>query len=528
MKMRFFTFFFALALAFVGFGVARGLAQVTTRQHVVQPGETLYQISKQYGVTVAEILRHNADIEGNTVKVGQTLQIPTPLPATAARQLGATTEYKVKRKETLWGIAHAHGLTVEELVQANPEMQEPGYALKRGSIIRIPTVASPTASGKTNAVTGKTVTVSGATVTTPVATVPPSVSNATSIVKVAVMLPFVGNSGVKERCTEYYRGFLMAVDSVKRLGLSVEVYAFDTPAGESLASVLSRVKAAGVQAIVGPFYGDHVTQVGAFAAQNGIKAFVPFTSKAMDVYSNANLCLLNAPEAEKWRAVVDLYCDLFPKDSRLVVLRTTKGNEKAFTDYMSRQLKAKGYSVVSLWVSSTDEQYLSALAADRRNVLLPDASDPSTLDELVPTLTRLSQAHPERLLSLMGYPDWQTYISGHLKSFFALNTYIYTNFYYDSYSSAVKRFERDYRTWFHADMMPIYPRMALLGFDNGLHILEGLARYGEAFSTQHMPAVPYQSAMHFVRAGEKGGLINNHIWFVHYRPDGHIEKIEEK
>lgn len=88
----------------------------------------------------------------------------------------------------------------------------------------------------------------------------------------------------------------------------------------------------------------------------------------------------------------------------------------------------------------------------------------------------------------------------------------------------MKRFERDYRTWFHADMMPIYPRMALLGFDNGLHILEGLARYGEAFSTQHMPAVPYQSAMHFVRAGEKGGLINNHIWFVHYRPDGHIEK----
>ena len=157
MKMRFFTFFFALALAFVGFGVARGQAQVTTRQHVVQPGETLYQISRQYGVTVAEILRYNADIEGNTVKVGQTLQIPTPLPATAARQLGATTEYKVKRKETLWGIAHAHGLTVEELVQANPEMQEPGYALKRGSIIRIPTVASPTASGKTNAVTGKTV-----------------------------------------------------------------------------------------------------------------------------------------------------------------------------------------------------------------------------------------------------------------------------------------------------------------------------------------------------------------------------------
>ena len=97
MKMRFFTFFFALALAFVGFGVARGQAQVTTRQHVVQPGETLYQISKQYGVTVAEILRHNADIEGNTVKVGQTLQIPTPLPARGSLVRRQNTKLSVKR-----------------------------------------------------------------------------------------------------------------------------------------------------------------------------------------------------------------------------------------------------------------------------------------------------------------------------------------------------------------------------------------------------------------------------------------------
>ena len=155
MKMRFYSFILAFALAFGGFGVFHGQAQVATRQHVVQPGETLYRISKQYGVTVEEILRHNTGIEGSTVKVGQTLQIPTPLPAAAVRQLGATTDYKVKRKETIWGIAHAHGLTVEELVLANPEMREPGYALKRGSVIRIPSVIGPSPKAGTDAVTGK-------------------------------------------------------------------------------------------------------------------------------------------------------------------------------------------------------------------------------------------------------------------------------------------------------------------------------------------------------------------------------------
>ena len=37
--------------------------------------------------------------------------------------------HKVKRKETIFGIARMYDLTIEDLIKANPEMREPGYEL---------------------------------------------------------------------------------------------------------------------------------------------------------------------------------------------------------------------------------------------------------------------------------------------------------------------------------------------------------------------------------------------------------------
>ena len=42
--------------------------------------------------------------------------------------------HKVKKKETIFGIARDYGLTVDQLMKANPEMSQPGYELKKGDI----------------------------------------------------------------------------------------------------------------------------------------------------------------------------------------------------------------------------------------------------------------------------------------------------------------------------------------------------------------------------------------------------------
>ena len=46
--------------------------------------------------------------------------------------------HKVKKKETIFGIARDYGLTIDQLIKANPEMTKPGYELKKGDFIFIP------------------------------------------------------------------------------------------------------------------------------------------------------------------------------------------------------------------------------------------------------------------------------------------------------------------------------------------------------------------------------------------------------
>ena len=45
--------------------------------------------------------------------------------------------HKVKKKETVFGISRTYGISIEQLLEANPEMKAPGYELKKGMVLRI-------------------------------------------------------------------------------------------------------------------------------------------------------------------------------------------------------------------------------------------------------------------------------------------------------------------------------------------------------------------------------------------------------
>ena len=46
--------------------------------------------------------------------------------------------YKVKKKDTIFGIANKYGISIKELMDANPEMKVEGYKLKKDDFIFIP------------------------------------------------------------------------------------------------------------------------------------------------------------------------------------------------------------------------------------------------------------------------------------------------------------------------------------------------------------------------------------------------------
>lgn len=110
--------------------VNAGLTDRREIQYTIKKGETIYQISRKFGVSAKEILNRNQLTEGDTVKVGQVIVVP----------VSSENLYQLKPKETLWRIAKRYGTTVEELIQLNGLTD--ATQVKAGQTIILPTAAS--------------------------------------------------------------------------------------------------------------------------------------------------------------------------------------------------------------------------------------------------------------------------------------------------------------------------------------------------------------------------------------------------
>ena len=84
----------------------------TINYYTVQKGDTLYKIAKQFSTTPEELKRIN-NLKTDTLQIGQKLKVSEePLE-------GENNTYTVKKGDTLYGIASAYGISVEELKKLN-------------------------------------------------------------------------------------------------------------------------------------------------------------------------------------------------------------------------------------------------------------------------------------------------------------------------------------------------------------------------------------------------------------------------
>jgi LysM repeat protein/ABC-type branched-subunit amino acid transport system substrate-binding protein len=85
-------------------------------EHQVEAGQTLYSISKLYNLTVDQLLIENPGADAG-ISVGQKLRIPK-----AKGTIANTGKYLVKSGDTMYGISRSYGISVDELKSLNNGM----------------------------------------------------------------------------------------------------------------------------------------------------------------------------------------------------------------------------------------------------------------------------------------------------------------------------------------------------------------------------------------------------------------------
>ena len=111
--------------------------------HEIKSGDTLYALSRHFGVSVRMIEMYNPGADARSLRSGQKIIIPAlketaPYRSdyTGAKRWDSSVDYTVSAGDTLWSIARNFGTSVEEITFNNSI--DAGDTLKIGTVLKVP------------------------------------------------------------------------------------------------------------------------------------------------------------------------------------------------------------------------------------------------------------------------------------------------------------------------------------------------------------------------------------------------------
>ncbi len=124
----------AVTKAIVEYAGGTYIAPTGSNYYTVKSGDSLWSISKKFGITVDELKQVN-NLTSNLLSIGQNLLIPTKESETT------TDEYIVQKGDTLYGIANKFNTTVDNLKSINNLTTD---SLSIGQVLKLPSTTAST------------------------------------------------------------------------------------------------------------------------------------------------------------------------------------------------------------------------------------------------------------------------------------------------------------------------------------------------------------------------------------------------
>lgn len=264
--------------------------------HTVLAKETKYSIAKQYDITIEELERKNPEIVAN-LTVGYELLIkgngPKPVTKVIPAEAKVASEkhiavsvpeaisyvdYTVKPKETFYSLSKMFGLTQQQLIELNPILSA---GVQEGMVLKVPSKSNQIAANSTKqkvVLTQK----SSQDKKTLVLLLPFNIAkNGGDTISSTVNR--LNNDKFLNMTLDFYSGAMMAIDSAKQVGVSMDVKIFDsneTKTTSNITSIFSDNNLANADAVVGPFYQSNVERTSSLFAQNNVPVISPLSKDA--------------------------------------------------------------------------------------------------------------------------------------------------------------------------------------------------------------------------------------------------------
>ena len=518
--------------------------------HTVEKGETLFAIAKYYGRDVNDIVMDNPEaIDG--IKPGQILKILIDKKKTTELAINDTAGYifhKVEKGQTLYSITKQYGVSLEKLKVLNPELIE---GLKVNQMLKIPSAKAKTEKTtslvkpiqplipNTSSEKGNNQIEDKSKITEAADRTSLGYSKYKGFKKdeynVAFFLPFhadeanaldiekiiKGDLQLQNKTNvalQFYEGALLAIDSLKKLKFHVKVFVYDIDDKDSMniLTILKKPELAEMDLMIGPLYGSSFMPVAAFAKEHSIAIVSPFTQ--------INKILFNNPYVSKVSPSVNLQVEQmahFVVDSfqtqNIIVLNSSNLKESSFINTFkskaNEDLIKAGFSVsdsVKEGRGLTGIQGL--LSSSKVNVIVMPSNNQSLVTDMISKLNALADKYK---IVLFGLQSWMNYDNLDFEYLNKLALHIPANVYIDYSKVATQDFVKKYRTNYKTEP----DTYVFQGFDISYCFMSTLFQNGSGF-LKNLPDLKYQgigSNYTFSQFPSESGFENKFVYILKYQ-----------
>ncbi|MDE5629195.1 MAG: hypothetical protein K2I69_06505 [Muribaculaceae bacterium] len=422
--------------------------------------------------------------------------------------------YKIKKNESLYGISKETGISTTDIVKYNPDA---AGRLKKDKYLYFP--YDDFATDETDQDAELTVAQAPQEELAP---------------RISLILPFGLASAEKSRTNnlalDFYKGFLLAADTLKNREGKIDIYAFDSEEpGKTFESILADSAVMNSSVIIVPDNAAYIKT--AALAMNGKKPKVLNVFNVPDslYLTEESLIQGNIPQHAMYKLAVQGMMEQWP-DAVPVVLRNLQGrNEKeAFVTYMTSAYNEKGVQPIvieydgSLLTSNLEQ---IPLVPGSKYVFVPSSGSLAEFNKFAFVL----KAFKDRVtaeaesdysvepveIGILGYPDWTVFRGDALETMHRLNVCVYSRFFDNFNSFDVKCLNDAFTSWYGEEIMESVPSQALLGYDFGCYIIKNIHYHSGEFTPASGDIFRgLQSAFYFESAGK--GYCNDALYFINY------------
>ena len=447
------------------------LLETTNAQetHDVKRGETLYGVSEKFGVSISDLVKANPSSKRGLRK-GMSLVIPILHESidTVVYQI-----YKVRPLESFYSIKNKFGVGQEELLDFNPELAN---GFRSGTFIKIPQFIELDVTEEQDSLS--TVELED------LKKIKNKKFKKKDVYNIAFMLPlYLDKNDTIDTFNEiqedvniykksiygldFYSGAKIAIDSLHKAGMNVNIHVYDTKNDiQETFDLVSREEFNQMDLVIGPFYSKNFKIASEILSRRNIPTISPLSTKG-NLLENIPNAFQVIPSLKKQITYLSDFIAKNYSDKNITLVRRNNQDEQKYAQWMTSSLNQDSLNYFKEIV--VDKPVIDSIHHELDSMAETNIFlIPSVEKDFVTDiLTKLNATRDSNFI-VFGMPEWFTFKDLDLDYLMDLNVHLPNTGFISYDDSLTDYFVKKYQESTSSDPSQ---RFAFSGFDISYYFL---------------------------------------------------------